>query len=455
MKSARSGRQPLKDFSASFLRISEKAADAAASVFIFRLWPNSHVRRASTSAMASAASPKRRQQHSAAASGGGRAPRGTAQVVTAEQYRAACAVLRPDTMRDACRLLLGSYSKPGSGQGSPNGGDNGAGDKLLGMYRRVKSAADVIGRKEQSNAGGGGGGMHGKRGLDYPSTSPGGMGGTPAGVGGGQKQQVPRARSSMAAVAAAAKAAGSAKGAPHSQQRKGSLTGGHGHGVGGPPAKRQRMMHQHQQQHAHGHAHADEGDAPPEAALSFLKALNQAKPATATISSVTPPPPAPPLHGPGSKAKGGSTGQAKSSTTTSSTAFPGARAGRSQPRPVGTGRSRPSASSGSSKKNSGGAPTAGRTASSRASRAASSSAATSASSSSFKPKEVGEDVLVKWTDGNKYAAIIKDVDVLDVGEDGAAGGVVYEVEFDNGEIERVKATDVLSQSDLEDEDEYE
>lgn len=65
---------------------------------------------------------------------------------------------------------------------------------------------------------------------------------------------------------------------------------------------------------------------------------------------------------------------------------------------------------------------------------------------------------MKWTDGNKYAAIIKDVDVQEVGDDGsdaAAGGVVYEVEFDNGEIERVKATDVLSQSDLEDEDEYE
>ena len=75
------------------------------------------------------------------------------------------------------------------------------------------------------------------------------------------------------------------------------------------------------------------------------------------------------------------------------------------------------------------------------------------SSSSFKPKEVGEDVLVKWTDGNKYAAIIKDVDVLEAEEDD--GGVVYEVEFDNGEIEKVKATDVLSQSDLEDEDEYE
>lgn len=407
--------------------------------------------------MATAASPKRRQQSAAA--------------VTAEQYRSACATLRPDTMRDACRLLLGSYSNRADGRAndSNNGSsDDIAGDKLLDMCRRAKSAADVIERQEaqqRSNASGGGGGMH------YPPNSPGGRGGTPkgvGGVGGGQKQQMPRARSSMAAVAAAAKVA------PHSQQRKGSL----GH-VGGPPAKRQRMMHQHQHQQQHGHA--DEGDAPPEAALSFLKALNQAKPGTsgtadsttggssrggpsgsaATSSSVTPPPP-PPLHGPGSKAKGGSTGQAKS-LTTSSTAFPGARAGRSQPMPVGAGRSRPSTSSSSKKSrvggSSGGAATAGRSTASacRASRAASSSAATSASSS-FKPKEVGEDVLVKWTDGNKYAAIIKDVDLLDAGEDdsvAAGGGVVYEVEFDNGEIEKVKAADVLSQSDLEDEDEYE
>ena len=61
---------------------------------------------------------------------------------------------------------------------------------------------------------------------------------------------------------------------------------------------------------------------------------------------------------------------------------------------------------------------------------------------------MGEDCLVEWkTDGNKYAAIIKDVEHVEEGDD--AGGVVYEVEFDNGEIERVMANDVLSQSDLE------
>ena len=68
---------------------------------------------------------------------------------------------------------------------------------------------------------------------------------------------------------------------------------------------------------------------------------------------------------------------------------------------------------------------------------------------------MGEDCLVNWkADGLKYVAIIKDVEHVEEGDD--AGGVVYEVEFDNGEIERVMADDVLSQSDLgEDEDEDE
>ena len=211
-------------------------------------------------------------------------------------------------------------------------------------------------------------------------------------------------------------------------------------GLGGPPAKRQRIQ-QHVQQ-------GDEGEAPPEAALSFLKALNQqAKPGNSSStgsSSITPPPP--PLHGAGGK---GSSKGSKSKGKTS-TAFPGAKAGRSQPQPV-AGRSRPRkrSSSGAGDDDAAGAVrTPSQRNRGRTSTAASTSAGASSSSSQRRILEVGEDCLVEWkTDGNKYAAIIKDVEHVEEGDD--AGGVVYEVEFDNGEIERVMANDVLSQSDLE------
>ena len=77
----------------------------------------------------------------------GGAPTG-ASAVTAEQHRAACAALRPDAMRDACRLLLGSLGG-GGGTGNPDaagGADGGgapgedAGTRLLEMYGRAKAA---------------------------------------------------------------------------------------------------------------------------------------------------------------------------------------------------------------------------------------------------------------------------------------------------------------------------
>ena len=340
--------------------------------------------------------------------------------ISVDQYREACAVLRPDTMRDACRLLLGSLAAD-----SKNAGDD-AGDGLLGLYRRVKSAADVIEKRErqqQQQSGGGGvagGGPAGGTGSCLNSP----VGGSVSAAGAPPPMQLPRARPSMSAVVAAAKTKAG-------KQRMG----------GQAPAKRQRMQ-QHAQQ-------GDEGEAPPEAALSFLKALNQAKPGgSSSSSSVTPPPP--PLHGAGGK------GSSKGSKGKSSTAFPGAKAGRSQPQPV-AGRSRPrksssSAAGGGDDDAAGAVRTPSQRNRARTSTAASTSAGGASSSSSQRRiLEVGEDCLVNWkADGLKYVAIIKDVEHVEEGDD--AGGVVYEVEFDNGEIERVMADDVLSQSDLEEDE---
>ena len=116
--------------------------------------------------------------------------RQTPPAVSAEQYREACAVLRPDTMRDACRLLLGSLA------GDTNEHDGGdAGDKLLDLYRRVKSAADVIekrGQQQRQQSGAGGTGSC----LNSPV---GGVGSVSAAGGGAGPPplQLPRARPSM------------------------------------------------------------------------------------------------------------------------------------------------------------------------------------------------------------------------------------------------------------------
>lgn len=74
------------------------------------------------------------------------------------------------------------------------------------------------------------------------------------------------------------------------------------------------------------------------------------------------------------------------------------------------------------------------------------------SSSGGRTFEVGEDVLVNWNDGNRYAAIVKEVDSSS-GSIGFNGCVLYTVEFDNGEIaEDVKAEDVFSPSDGEEDE---
>mmetsp|Transcript_37113 Transcript_37113/g.81369 ORF Transcript_37113/g.81369 Transcript_37113/m.81369 type:complete len:287 (-) Transcript_37113:126-986(-) len=280
-------------------------------------------------------------------------------------------------------------------------------------------------RRRQRRRGGGGGGGVGvggaKRALSQRKGSLGSRLGAmkhPPSSHGKSSSAVRTKIMTMGSSAAAAAAAGGSVGPPQKRQRTSIAAGSTSDG-------------------------SDEGSAPPPSALNFLAALNNpgavaAGAATAAAVAAEPPPPGiPPLH------------QASSSS------FPGATAGRSQPKPKAakkkvvrkqkqqqqqqqqqpqvSGDAADGASEGgkatrSQRKGRGGCPT---------------TASNSDKNTNERAFEVGDDVLVQWNDGNQYAAIVKDSTAVD-------GSMWYNVEFDNGEIEDVKSDDIISPSDVED-----